>query len=351
MKKNVLFFGSTYRPGHQELLESYFLILSEEFNISFFLDDEYYRNSGFFSGKNCFPAQSIMVEPIRDSIILIVSPGKLNLRVSSHLKKHLNTIVYIFHEPYSSFLQYYFKWGGGLKNLIKAWGLTVFNGKPLVRKIDLAILPSQRAYSLFRRNFGLSKPAIMIPLMYGLPRTEPSSMNRSFFAYIGNADKSKNFDLFVEYILSTKNNPLRFLIATSTSLSDSLLNKLRNNLGEKLVVVQGHRMSTEEIEMHYRSAAVLWMFYKDSTQSGVLPISYKCGTPVLASRVEGITQNVIDNHTGRILGRFSVEEIDRNVNQITENQNFYCQNAWEYFRKNYYFVNYKEMLLDCFKNL
>ncbi|MDI9504340.1 MAG: hypothetical protein QM205_05340 [Bacillota bacterium] len=69
-------------------------------------------------------------------------------------------------------------------------------------------------------------------------------------------------------------------------------------------------MSFEEIENFYQQSYCVWLFYKDSTQSGVLPMCYKNGSAVLSSNAPGLVQNIVDGVTGYIFEKYSVNAFD-----------------------------------------
>ena len=50
----------------------------------------------------------------------------------------------------------------------------------------------------------------------------------------------------------------------------------------------------------FANARTVILPYKEATQSGVLPIAYMCGKPVICSDVIGISQFVQDGNTGYV---------------------------------------------------
>lgn len=75
--------------------------------------------------------------------------------------------------------------------------------------------------------------------------------------------------------------------------------------------------------------------YIEASQSGVLPIAYKYGKPVIVSDLPGLTENVWEQHTGLI-----AKDIDALVNAMeqTDDEIFYqtmCRDVTDYYRENY----------------
>ncbi len=57
----------------------------------------------------------------------------------------------------------------------------------------------------------------------------------------------------------------------------------------------------EEVPALFRSANLVVLPYTDATQSGVVPLAYQFGVPVIASRVGGLPQVIDDGVSGRLV--------------------------------------------------
>ncbi len=74
-------------------------------------------------------------------------------------------------------------------------------------------------------------------------------------------------------------------------------------------------VANEEVELYFKAADVLAAPYTDATQSGVIQIAYSFNLPVIATRVGGLPEIVMDGETGYLMEPKSstalVEGIDK----------------------------------------
>ena len=85
------------------------------------------------------------------------------------------------------------------------------------------------------------------------------------------------------------------------------------------------------------------MPYTEASQSGVLPIAYKFGKPVLVSDLRGLTENVIEEKTGYVFR--SVEELSEILRRFNSADFSVSETAIsEYYQKNFLWKNNLERL-------
>lgn len=65
--------------------------------------------------------------------------------------------------------------------------------------------------------------------------------------------------------------------------------------------VHNYFIKAEEVHRHFRRAALVVQPYLEASQSGVLPVAYMFGRPVVASRVGSIPEVVDDGETGYLV--------------------------------------------------
>ena len=86
------------------------------------------------------------------------------------------------------------------------------------------------------------------------------------------------------------------------------------------------------------------MPYTEASQSGVLPIAYKFGKPVVVSNLRGLTENVIEEKTGYVFK--SVEELSEILRRFNSADFSVSETAIsEYYQKNFLWKNNLEVLL------
>lgn len=348
--KKIFFFGYGYRPAHFDVIDSFFECVKDICECHFFLNHLYYENHPiFFNNKHCINIDEYpQFNYKKGDIAFIISPNRRNIKLIKHLKRKGLVICYIYHEPYRYFHQYYAKSGYNFKKIIKSIGLAFYNGMRLVKSIDKIILPSDYAKCVFMKNYPSFKGDVfVIPLMFK-SNNKTHNNKREFFSFIGTIDSSRNFDKFISYILKSKRET-KYLIASSKKMDEELIKKLVLKFKDRIEFKIGNRLTDEEISDCYSKSYAVWLMYKNSTQSGVLPSCYKNKTPVIASNHPGISQNV-KNDTGVIIDDVNdIEAIDNALNHISKNIQFYTAGANKYFENYFNIETNKEVVIKLFK--
>lgn len=186
------------------------------------------------------------------------------------------------------------------------------------RKCDDIILLSQFSMELFYRKYQkFSSKAHLLRLGAHIPFEgdiiSPELKNaENYFLFFGRIDKYKGIETLLlgyrEY-LNENNAPLKLVIAGAGDFSNrekQLLDSI-----EQVIVIRRF-IHDEEIKALYLRARVVVLPYLEASQSGVLPIAYHYGKPVIISDLPGLKENVIDGKTGIIMkGNNSLPHIMR----------------------------------------
>ena len=198
---------------------------------------------------------------------------------------------------------------------------------------DVVILHSNRALAAFRFRYPDYKGKMrIIPLLFRDEYNAKSLNSRVFdITFIGNAAKSKGIDNFFD--LARKNQELnlglRLQIVTSSKI-DVYLNELNCEGGKFLKVVRKSRVSDEEIREACAESFTVCAFYKEVTQSGVIPVAFMCGTPVIGTNIEGLNECIIDKFNGSLLPEnFSYKDVISALTYAKENFSKLSKNARE----------------------
>jgi glycosyltransferase involved in cell wall biosynthesis len=148
--------------------------------------------------------------------------------------------------------------------------------------------------------------------------------------FFGRIDKYKGIDTLLRTYSQWGGNR-HLVIAGQGILMDEELNYIKKD--HRIILI--NRFITDE-EMVYllKNSRALILPYKDATQSGILPMAYLCGKPIICSDVEGITQFVTHNITGIIckddkdyLNAYDNIENDNIVGLMANSvQNYYWSN-------------------------
>jgi glycosyltransferase involved in cell wall biosynthesis len=250
------------------------------------------------------------------SAVLLVSWHPMNF-IFLHLIKvrypKIPVIIWL-HEPYKDEKKVY-----KLKATIIY--LVEFFQTLSLHYVDVAILHSNRALRLFDKRYpkfkGLKK---MIPLPFrddGLDRT----MVRRYISFLGRADQAKGIELFFELVQSvaTETEDWLFQIVTASNIQP-YLEKLSPQARLRLSVINKGQISDGDLrEAASRSLAVLAL-YKETTQSGFIPVALMKGAPVIGTNIEGITECIRDGETGIIVSaKPSLDEIRTAIEYINKN--------------------------------
>ena len=190
-----------------------------------------------------------------------------------------------------------------LKNRLHNMVLNTY-AKISIKKIDVLLTLSKRSQKTMEERYpSASSKVRMMNLGAHIPNVLPKcpqELNNenadNFLLFFGRIDKYKGLKtLFEAYIIDDDELP-SFVVAGSGKM-----------LGEEQKLA--NRTSGTIINRFITDSEMLWLFqhsialilpYIEATQSGIIPIAYHYGKPVIVSNVEGLTQFVEDGKTGYI---------------------------------------------------
>jgi glycosyltransferase involved in cell wall biosynthesis len=245
--------------------------------------------------------------------LLVVSWHPMNfivLRLFKSLFPQVPTCVWL-HEPFKDEKKIY-----GAKAIIiylVEWCQTLS-----LRYIDVVIVHSQRALRLFDRRYpGFRGEKRLIPLPFqddGIP----AAGRRRYISFLGRADRAKGIELFFTLVEGFAQNGLdgEFQIVTSSDIG-KYLKALSAMARERLRVVNQPQISDKDLRQAAADSLAVLALYRETMQSGVIPVAWMKGTPVIGTDIEGITEWVRDRETGVIVSANpSLEEIKRAIDYI-----------------------------------
>lgn len=175
------------------------------------------------------------------------------------------------------------------------------------KKAKSIILLSENSYHLFNSQYRkLTNKATIFPLgAHVMPAisTMPSELKRygdidGFALFFGRIDKYKGVDRLVkaqEKNCQDSNYNLPVVIA-GKNLSDEEYTTSDEN---KMVCLLRF-ISDGEMIWLFEHCGVVVLPYYEASQSGVLPIAYKYGKPVIVSNINGLRELVVEEKTGYI---------------------------------------------------
>jgi glycosyltransferase involved in cell wall biosynthesis len=185
-----------------------------------------------------------------------------------------------------------------------AWRIRIaeFIQRRTARHADHVVFPSEYSLELFRAHYaGFPGTTHVAPLM--IPdRPERTVQPRTYFSMVGRMHQATGHDTFLELVnhVSEGSLPYRFALVCASDLS-RYLPKVTPQGRKLLTVVNKPLINDAEIDnVVGRSYAVLRLA-KEVTQSGVVPVAYMNGTPIIARDITGLRQHVRHKHDGYLV--------------------------------------------------
>jgi len=317
IKKNrIVLFTSNFSGGIlQFTMELYLTIPALGYETVVFVPDNAVLNPSYMTAQGTvrtYPRQKSLkirnetnvriarsIEEHNPDIVLFCDTAIISMQVSQLLKKEIYKAAFL-HDvlPHPTWFQ--------PKKILNQF-FTQMILKQTMRSLDQIIMLSKHSYNLFIQNYSrYAKKAIWMPLGAHVPRTNPVMpkelellpINKGFYLFFGRIDKYKGiFRLLKSYNKYDSPDKPMLIIAGSGQLKRKEKMLIRSN--EKIVLINRFLNDGEMIFLIENSLSVI-LPYIEASQSGVLPIAYHLGTPVIVSDVEGLTEFVDHNKTGII---------------------------------------------------
>lgn len=352
----VVFICNKYSPAHIYSIKAYSAIFKKNYIDCFLLDDFILDKTKFDKDNIDFVSLESETLKKNDVVFFFVSPNINNSKTFKKIKRILpsSKSIYLYHEPITR---------GVAKELIKdrgftfktikyIFGLFTFNGYSLCKRFDHIILPSKNAEMIFEESKKFKKLSHSVIHLLFNNNENCLNFEREYFSYIGTIANNHGFYEFVNYLLK---HDLKYrqkiLIATSSKLEASLIESLKAKYGDRIKIHQGSFMTDEFINQLYRKTSVLWLGYKHSAQSGVLPMAFMNGTPIICSDIPSFKEFAINNYNCEYVDIFNYESIDNGIDAISSSFSKYQANCIETYNK-FFNPNKKEgIVLELFNKI
>jgi len=231
--------------------------------------------------------------------LLLTSWHPLNflvLKMAKALYPGIPAIAWI-HEPYKDEKQVY--GAKALAILLIEW----FQSLSL-RYLDVAVLHSRRGLRLFGERYpGFKGVKRLVPLEFQDDGEGPREPRR-YVSFLGRADRAKGIKLFFELVesMAPAAKDFEFQIVTASNIRP-YLEALSPPAREKLRVVYKPRLSDADLREGAAQSLAVLALYKETTQSGVIPVALMKGTPVIGTDIEGLTEWLRPGRTGVVVSR------------------------------------------------
>lgn len=290
---------------------------------------------------------------INKEVYIYFSPSEKNYRIAERVHKAGGKNIYLYHEPWRGYLNYMNEMGT-IMNKLKVVPIHFFQTL-MLKKSDLIILPSNHAVKLFNRyenkanKYHYKKIDLLVNDYYekGLP-----SSKRKYFSYIGTIAFTHAFDKYIDFVCDNyKKVEFKFLIATRSKINSESMAKLMPVIqANKIIIYDGKVLSNEVMNKCYLESFACWTAYKTTTQSGVIPMSYMNGTPVVATHHGSFEDYVISSRTGEYVNE-NYDNLLEVTTQMFSNNDKYVKSTRKFFLKNFYYKSAEEKIYEIIGEL
>lgn len=210
------------------------------------------------------------------------------------------------------------------------------------RKLNLFVI--KKAYSIVDKILCLSKHSVSLmkelypncqSKVYYMPlcahivteeQVKPTEVEiNDFVLFFGRIDKYKGLDRLInQYYAYNNRDNIPLVIAGNGAIESNLYNKAK----ESNITIVNRYISDEEMNWLFNNSKLLVLPYIEASQSGIIPIAYYFGKPVVVSDLDGLTENVINHVTGEIF--YDDDELMPLVERVYDNYSTYREEAMNY---------------------
>lgn len=268
--------------------------------------------------------------------VYLYNPHPLNLVLCKLLRWELGEAVQIslyLHEPYKPDTSAY-----GLRTRLK-FRITDWLQSRVINLIDRVLLPSKVAKERFRGkypDFEIDDQLVPILLPDRSNRRFPAS-ERQFFVKVGMVNRATGHDDFMRLVEASRGTESSggFALVTSSDLPNI-------PHGEESIEVVAREYISDALIYDYvsRSYAV-FKLDRELTQSGVVPVAFMHGTPVIARDIPGLTQHVHHRENGYVVPEDpSIDDLIDAMDAVKANFETFSQSARQDFEETWYRDNW-----------
>lgn len=220
--------------------------------------------------------------------------------------------------------------------------------KKTVKKCTKIILLSNNSEKAFKKEYK-AENTVIFRLPAHVPDAFPENVKelslevKNYFLFFGRIDEYKGIGRLCRAYSSLpeqykQENEL--VIAGNGKLSDEESDLIQ---ADKHIHIVSRFITDAEMIYLFQNCKAVVLPYTEASQSGVLPIAYKYGKPVIVSDLDGLTENVVDEKTGYIFKTENeLASILHNIN-IDENMRLAIS---DYYSENYNWQNGIKKLLN-----
>jgi glycosyltransferase involved in cell wall biosynthesis len=273
----------------------------------------------------------------RPTFLLFYNLSPLNLFLASAASASLAKIGLVLHDPWK--MQ---KFNHGIAFGVVYYFVEVLQ-KILVKRSDFVLTLSEYGTSLVERYYPRAKGKIVEGRILLSDGPIPEKSERKTVSIIGRINPSTGHDEFIRLasVLRQRIPEVTFEIVTSSAQAvQSEFVRRANAAGVKIKYRKV--LSETEIESAIARSICVFRMDKELTQSGVLPLCYRLGTPVIARDIPGLSQHICVGRTGYLLdSTSSPERIEQYVREFIKNRDKFNSSCRSAFSENWSESNFE----------
>jgi glycosyltransferase involved in cell wall biosynthesis len=192
-----------------------------------------------------------------------------------------------------------------------------------IQQSDIITVYGKTLKQMLISRFKVSPEKVVVTLL-GVIRvndskyTKNSSKTLKYVTLTGRLDKYKGIDLFLDAAgyFQAHNFAVQFVLAGRGDLTEyqAKIDALTN------ITVINRFLSNDEVDDLITNSFVVALPYIDASQSGVIPIAYYNGCPVIVSNVGGLPEAVIEGKTGYVFETGNCSQLVKAIQDIVENK-------------------------------
>ncbi len=285
--------------------------------------------------------------------VLFVMWHPLNFFVAKLVKKinPRSHLFYWMHEPYKQDKSEH-------KGKALAFSVIEYLQEMLIPILDTIVLHSKRGFNAFNIRYpGNKHKTQVIPLLFKDEyKADVKHSKRPFdITFIGNAAPAKGIDSFFMIVKENMeiNSGLKLQLVTSSTI-DEYLNKLKPGWNNYLKIINKDSLSDDEIREACAKSISVITPYKETTQSGVIPVAFMNATPIIGTNIEGLHEYIEDKVNGVFIPTeftyddllFAYEYIKNNFPALSKNARMSFKKIWSDRNWKDYYEWLEEKMMD-----
>ena len=283
------------------------------------------------------------IEPDR---VFLTDDSMYSIQIIRHLKKNIN-ILMTMHDITSHPAKISLK-----RRILRFISTKIYRKIAFNRVNSLVALSDNSKNRLITLYPTIASKIIVVKLGAHPPviseETNPFEIDKNecarFVLFFGRIQKYKGVLRAINAFNAVTNKQnFKLVIAGTGSFSQEEKNSLNNS--ESIIVINRF-IKDEEMIWLLKNASFVVLPYIEASQSGVIPLAYHVGTPVIASNIDGIRE-FVNEETGLLFDNDDeLTKIFENICSGSLNANKYASKCKEYEKLN---LDWKNNLIKAIK--